>query len=165
MTRFWQLHTAKHQSRNCTCTSPHKTQLQLTASSSYSLAHRRSSIRHCQSTSSRPATELHNTRHQPCITIVTALNLTQPTHRSTLNYIIQQPASASTAIILTWTTSILASSKRNSVTNTAEHTHSRLLYLPSSIINYVTITTISSSSSNNTNHQSNHPVSFTATLH
>ena len=38
--RFWQLHAAKHQSRDCTCTSLHKTQLQLTASSSYSLAHR-----------------------------------------------------------------------------------------------------------------------------
>ena len=32
-----------------------------------------------------------------------------PIVRHSLNYIIQQPASASTAIILTWTTSILAS--------------------------------------------------------
>ena len=51
-------------------------------------------------------------------------NPTQPTHRPTLNYIIQQPASALNAIILTWTTGILASSKRNSVSNTAEQTHS-----------------------------------------
>ena len=86
--RFWQLHAAKHQSRNCTCTSLHKTQLQLTASSSYSLAHRRGSIRHCQGTSSRPATEPRNARHQLCITIVAPSNPTQPTHRPTLNHII-----------------------------------------------------------------------------
>ena len=78
--RFWQLHVAKHQSRDCTCTSLYKTQLQLTASSSYSLAHRRSSIRHCQSTSSRPATEPCNARHQPCITIVALTS--DPAHPS-----------------------------------------------------------------------------------
>ena len=56
---------------------------------SYSLAHRRSSIRHCQSTSSRPATEPRNARHQPCITIVAPSNPTQPTHRP-LEQLIQQ---------------------------------------------------------------------------
>ena len=77
--QFWQLHAAKHQSCNCMCTNLNKTYVAPTHCELYSLTHHCSSIRHCQSTSFRPATEPCNATYQPWITIVAlAFNSAHP---------------------------------------------------------------------------------------
>ena len=78
---FWQLHAAQlhaaqHHARECTCTHAFEDPACSTHRELYSLTHRRH--QHCQSTSSRPATEPCNTRLQPCITIVLAFNPAHP---------------------------------------------------------------------------------------
>ena len=79
---FWQLHAAKHQSRDCTCTRLQQDSARSTHHELYSLTHQRH--QHCQSTSSWPATGPCITRHHAaCASPSTQLDPAHPSSDTT----------------------------------------------------------------------------------